>query len=226
MHVFFATPAYRGIKCPQYIDSMLATAEACNAKGYQHQLEIMEGCCYVQAARNELVRRFLDSGADVLFFLDDDISWPAAAVIDLLEMPDEMVAGVYPMKIAPAQFPAMIYHDDRFRPIVRSDGCISAKGVPTGFLRIKRSSIAKLMAAYPQQKYDEYREGEYLHSLYDLFPQGVHGGRWVGEDFAFCRLWTDIRGEIWIKPDIDFSHFGDREYHGNYHQFLLQQPRS
>lgn len=223
MHIFFATPSYNGIKYVPFLDSLQATIEACKEKGWETTFSIHKGNCYVQVARNSLVREFLESGADVLFFLDDDISWPHEKVVDLAEMEDEVVAGVYPMKTSRPDFPVVIHADPRGYPYVRADGCLSATSVPTGFLSIKRSVIEKLISAYPQQRYVEYdRNGKEIGEFYDLFPQGVYDGRWVGEDYAFCRLWTGIMGQIWVVPDIDFTHAG---YEGNYHRFLMAQPK-
>ena len=223
MKIMFATPTYKGITDPDFLDSLEATVTLCQAKGYETEFALITGCCYVQEARNKLVKQFIDSGADVLFFLDDDISWPAEAAIRLIEMPDDMVAGVYPLKQAVPEFPGVIHTDVSHYPVVRADGCISAAGVPTGFLRIRRNVIERMINAYPDQKYTDYKDGASTETLHDLFPQGVRNGRWVGEDYAFCQLWKAIYGEIWIIPDIDFTHAGFR---GNYHQFLLSQPRS
>lgn len=88
-------------------------------------------------------------------------------------------------------------------------------------MRIKREVIEKLIEAYPGQHYKVYEDGKETAEGVDLFPQGVHGGRWVGEDYAFCRLWRDIGGTMWVKPDIDFTHAG---FDGNYHHFLTNQP--
>jgi hypothetical protein len=226
MKVFFAIPAYRGIQCVQFTESMEATLKLCQERGHEFVMSIMEGCCYIQVARNELVKRFLQTDCDTLFFLDDDISWPAQAAIDLIEMDDEVVAGVYPFKTEEDNYPVVVHTDGNHYPIVRGDGCIQAYSVPTGFLAIKRSTIEKMIAYYPEQKYSNFTpEGELQEEIYDLFPQGVHNGRWVGEDYAFCRLWADIGGEIWVKPDIDFIHHGKRAFKGNYHQFLMRQPK-
>jgi len=222
MKILFATPTYKGITYPGFLDSLEATVNLCKEKGYDTQFVLVHGCCYVQEARNKIVKQFMDSDADVLFFLDDDISWPPEKVIELAEMPDDMVGGVYPLKQDEPAFPVVIYTDAKGYPVVRDDGCIPATGVPTGFLRIKRSVIERLIEAYPQQKYSNYKDGEWFEDAYDLFPQGVYDGRWVGEDYAFCRLWTRIMGQIWVVPDIDFTHAG---YEGNYHRFLMAQPK-
>jgi hypothetical protein len=223
MKILFAIPAYRGIKHHPFLDSMEATLKLCAERGHEGHMTILEGSCYLQTARNELVRAFMESECDTLFFLDDDISWPSEAALKLIEMPDEIVAGVYPFRTEEENYPVVIHTDAKHRPIVRPDGCIAAASVATGFLRIKRSAIERLQSFHPQQKYANYTpKGKLKEELYDLFPQGLYNGRWVGEDFAFCRLWAQALGEIWIVPDIDFEHAGSK---GNYHRFLMAQPK-
>ena len=222
MKVLFAIPAYRGITHVPFLDSMSATLELCAERGHEAHMTILEGNCYIQVARNDLVKRFIDSECNVLFFLDDDISWQAEDALRLIEMQDEIVAGVYPFRTEAENYPVVVRTNDNHTPIVRDDGCILGLSVPTGFLRITRSAIEKLQSAYPDKKYANYKDdGTLREEVYDLFPQGVYNGRWVGEDYAFCRLWSEINGEIWIVPDIDFNHAG---HDGNLHNYFMRQP--
>ena len=233
MKVYFAIASYAGLRdssgkpnCPAFSKSLYETINLFREQGHEVIVGIRERCCYVQAARNELVKSFREGDCDVLFFLDDDISWDAKEALKLAEMPDGIVAGIYPMKRDKEDYPAVILSDAKGFPVVRPDGCIAASQVPTGFLRIKRQVIEKMCEWYADRKYSVVTDGEITDGYVDLFPQGLHGDRWVGEDYAFCRLWNAIPGaQIWIVPDIDFSHYaGDREFKGNYHQFLCRRP--
>lgn len=215
MRILFATPSYRGITYAPFLDSLEATTALLAERGHQTEFYLLTGCCYVQTARNQIVKHFLDSDADILFFLDDDISWPAGAALKLIETPGEVVAGIYPLKSEPLGFPVVIYTTPEDAPLQRADGCVAAAAVPTGFLCIHRSALERMVAAYPGQRYVEYDPDR---TLYDLFPQGVHEGRWVGEDFAFCRLWREIGGEMWVQCNITFTH-GNQT--GNLQNYLL-----
>lgn len=223
----FAVPAYRGITCIPFTHSMEETLILCEANGWSTTLLILEGNCYIQLARNDCVDKFMKSDCDSLFFLDDDISWNAEDALKLLEMDDEIVTGIYPYKTGHEDYPVVIRTDENNYPIVRSDGCIHGHYVPTGFLRIKRSAIQKLMNAYPDHVYQFLeKDGSNKGKVWDLFPQGRKNGRWIGEDFAFCELWAGIGESILIVPDMTFSHYGKHHTStGNYHEFLKRQPR-
>lgn len=228
MKVFFAVPSYSGIRDELFFNSLENTVKYCEANGVKTGLSILQGCCYIQMSRIKLVHEFMKSNADKLFFLDDDIEWDSKDALKLINMKDEFVCGVYPYKKPFEDYPIVINVTDDTRPKVREDGCISAVCVPTGFMCITRSVIEKLMAAYPEKKFVDKMGTDDFIELYDLFPQGVDGGRWVGEDYAFCRLWTRIGGEIWLVPDITFNHHDrvkNENHTGNYHKFLLNCPQ-
>lgn len=222
MKVFFAVPAYKGLKHIPMLDSLSGTLELCNKRGHEFIFAKIEGNCYIQTARNDLVYEFMQTDADSLFFLDDDISWHPEDALRLIEMDECIVAGVYPFK-EHLGYPIVIHCDEQFYPLVRNDGCLHGAMVATGFLRIKREAIETLQHYYPQQKYvkRDPETGEEDHWLYDLFPQGLDKGSWYGEDYAFCRLWTKLGGKIWVVPDIDLGH-GERK--GNYHEYLRKLP--
>src|SRR4030042_2824544 len=60
--------------------------------------------------------------------------------------------------------------------------------------------------------------------IYPFFDTGMRFDDsidWYGEDTYFCRRWIDIKGELFIEPRINFTHYGKQEYHGNYHEYLL-----
>ena len=214
MHVFLATPTYNGLTDPGFLDSLEQTTQHLQELGHKVEFLMVKGSCYVQTARNRIVQKFIDSGADCLVFLDDDLTWPDEAVVRLLEAPGDVVAGIYPLKQAEEAYPVVLYFSDppEVQVTQRHDNCILAHSVPTGLLKITRQAILLLQHAHPDKRYDD-DEG----TAYDIFPQGVHEGRWVGEDFAFCRLWREIGGEIWVMPDVDFSHAG---YAGNFDSYM------
>lgn len=225
MKIFFALSMYRNIAHPECVKSLERTLRLLEERGHASVIGICAGSCYIQVARNRLVRDFMQSGADVLFFIDDDVSWEAKDAVTMAESSDMIVAGIYPLKKPFEDYPVVIQVDGNQRAVVRKDGAIAAFGVPAGMLSIKREVIEKLIAAHPERRYYDVIDGEKIDGFYDLFPQGVYGERWVGEDFAFCQLWRDLGGEMWVFPNMTMGHhMGDKSWFGNYHEFLLRQP--
>ena len=145
-------------------------------------------------------------------------------LLKLIETEGNVVAGTYRCKTEEGPTPEFYMGtwetDQDFRPILRSDGCISAKLVPAGFLKITAEAVDSFMNAYPELCY-----GPMHHLSVDLFNHGVHERIWWGEDYSFCRRWKDKCGDIWLVPDLSIDHHAaDKVYPGNLHQFLLRQP--
>lgn len=175
----------------------------------------------IQHARNELVKIFLDSGDEVLVFLDDDLSWNPQDLVKLVEKPDDIIGVAYRTKTSNHSYPVTINVDSDGDPIYRNDGCVSCKYICAGMLKITRKAIEKIQKAYPEQQYCDFKDDKLVPGYWDLFPQGVSEGRFYGEDFGFCRLWGKIGGEIWIMPDVDINHHGrGTVFVGNYAKYL------
>ena len=225
--VFFGVPFYRNPRCTPFVSSLTGAIELFKAHGYEVHAGVVTGDSFVQRARNRLVKQFMDSGCDILLFLDDDMSWKPEDALRLIQMPDDIVAGNYRQKVEPETivYPDCIIKDEKGLPIVRQDGCLEAWGIPLGFAKISRLVIEKLIEGYPDQMYRGKKDGIDHDIHYDLFPQGVHNKRWYGEDYSFCRLWRNIGGKIWVMPDLDITHYSLRDaYPGNFHEYLMRLP--
>lgn len=100
--------------------------------------------------------------------------------------------------------------------------------VPAGFLKITAKGVDRFLEHYPHLRMNWEGDGRNV----DLFNHGVHNGVWFGEDFAFCRNWLGLGGDIWCIPDLNLTHnsrgYWDKNgYHegekfpSNYHRYLL-----
>jgi hypothetical protein len=227
MKVVFCIPALTGnvrMRCHQ---SLVATYRILNDAGIPYEEFVIENCPYLPTARNTLVAMFMDSDGTDLFFIDSDVGFDASGIVRILERPEEIVAGIYPLKRDAVGYPVEVKTIDGI-PIGR-DGLIEANFLPTGFMRIKRSVFEKLIEAHPELEYaDSVVEvlGAKVTKAWDFFHMGIDPKRqrWTTEDYAFCQRWRDIGGQLWVYPDINFQHIGSKAFRGNYHQFLLHQP--
>lgn len=222
--VVFAIPIPKG-QAPhkKTIESLERSVPLVEAAGWDHGYTQTTGNPYISGARAEMTRKGMDAKADVMVYIDYDVSWDPEDMVKMLETPGDVVAGTYRCKTDDRDeilYMGAIFNHPDFRPICREDGCIKAKVVPAGFLKVTASAIDTFMRAYPHFCYGP----QYALSI-DLFHHGAHEGLWWGEDYAFSRNYIDCGGEIWLVPDLNLHHWqGDFAYEGNYHQFLLRQP--
>jgi len=224
LKVVFCTPSLSGPTAP-YIKALEDSVPLIEKAGWEHGYAQQIACPYISAARANMLRAALDAKADVIVFIDYDVSWQPEDLLKLIETDGDVVAGTYRCKTedGPTEefYMGTWETNANFSPKQRSsDGAISAKLVPAGFLKITKEAIDRFMVAYPELCY-----GPMYHLSVDLFNHGVHERIWWGEDYSFARRWKEKCGDIWIVPNLSIDHHAkDKVYEGNLHKFLLRQP--
>lgn len=229
MKVMFGIPSYRGIECIPFIESFRDTVALFKQHGIDCAMEIIDGCSYVQVARNSLVGKFLKSDSNKLFFLDEDLSWEPSGALAVVLTDRPIVGGVYTHKVdrdMDIPFPVVLKCSDDGVPLCDGPYLRSTRSM-TGFMCVDRSVFMKIQTEYPLLMYRTRGETpEEIVTQFDFFPQGVYNHEWVGEDFAFCDLWSrGFDGEIAIVPDITFGHHkSTRSWYGNLSEYIKQLP--
>ncbi len=203
------------------VESLKASLPLIEAAGFEHGIAQIVDNPYISAARATMLRSALDAKADIIVFIDYDLSWRPQDLLKLIQTEGDVVGGTYRCKHDEVNYMGTIETGEGFRPVVRqSDGAIAAKLLPAGFMKITKEAVDTFMVAYPELCY-----GPQYHMAVDLFNHGVHERVWWGEDYSFCRRWREKCGEIWLVPDLSLDHHKDgKVYAGNYHEFLLRQP--
>ena len=214
--VMFATPVLDHHVSIEHSKSMAEhewiLARAGITTGYMHY----PGDCFVAKVRNKIVTDFLLKYPDAtdLFFIDDDVGYPAAKVLEFLNRPEDVVCGAYPKRSEYLDFPCALAFDEITGALVERNGLLKATLAPAGFMRIKRHVLEKLAADAEVRSrifYDGDRTGPEVHQkrYYGIFEAGIGPDKlWWGEDFVFAQSWMRLGGEIWIDPDIEFTHRG------------------
>jgi hypothetical protein len=215
MSVLIATPSFDGNVTTDFMLSLLQTRETLD-----FDLCVIPGVHFVDTARDLAAARFLESSADYLFFIDSDLGFPESAVASLMAHGKDVVGGVYPIKNDTEHYPVACMTDKAGRPVV--DGqLLRASGLPGGFLCIARRVVEALAAVVPRY---QHAIGSRLMDVPAIFQREVIDGRIWGEDFMFCRRASALGFELWLDPDITFTHVGTKPFTGNYRNFLLRQP--
>ncbi len=236
-HLFLATPAYGARLHTSYVRSMLVTSNLLTVRGIPHTPVFLPGESLITRARNVIVAMFMAKPHyDPLLFIDGDISWNAEDVLRLLAatqaFPEiEVAGGIYPKKCLPPEFPLNFMPGaDRGLNQHLETGYIEIKDAPTGFLMVRRSAIAKMMAAYPERKcyfrLPSEAPADEVELEYDLFSCFIDNGRYVSEDFGFSRLWQRIGGKVWMDPAIKLGHHGEYEYRAEISSRLIAADHS
>ncbi len=219
MKVVVATPSLGDLTKP-YIDSLAASAPIVEAAGHECMMIREIGNPYISGARATMLRKAMDGNADVVVFIDYDLSWAPQDLLTLIETEGDVVAGTYRFKMDDVEYMGDWDRHPSGRPVIADDGTISANRVPAGFLKITKEGVSRFMAAYPELIYGP----RYAPSV-DLFNHGAIDGVWFGEDYAFSKRWRDKCGDLWLVPNLSIDHHSaDKAYPGNLHEYLMRQP--
>lgn len=219
MKVVFATPTVTEPFAP-YLKSLEECLPAVEAAGFEHGATFTVGNPYISGARATMLRNAMDARADLVVFIDHDVSWRPQDMVKLLQTEGDVVAGTYRFKNDGEEYMGVLETDHDHRPVCRADGAIKAKWVPGGFLSLTKEAVDAFMREYPELVY-----GPRYSPSVDLFNHGAIENIWMGEDVAFSKRWREKCGDIWIVPDLDLDHHSkDRVWPGNFHKFLLRQP--
>lgn len=214
--IMIAVPAYTGQVTCATQSAILDAVFMLQGMGIAATVRQRAGDCYIDLARNALAAEFLASDASHLLFIDADVGFPAEALTRLVVAQKPFIAGLYPKKSLEPAWP--VEFDTDYIASDPETGLVEAAGVPTGFLLLHRS-VFEVMHPSMQSYVDH--NGESRHAY---FQCEIHGGRWWGEDFTFCRRWRALGGRIWFAPSLVLQHVGTHTYQqGSYRDWFLQR---
>ena len=90
----------------------------------------------------------------------------------------------------------------------------------TGFLMIRRHVLEtmcvalRLCTSIREHSHHALAGSHNRFALFECMIDPANGGTYLSEDFAFCRRWTDIGGEIWADLESRLDHVGPSVFHG------------
>lgn len=238
-----ATPCYGGLVHEPYLRGMTSLAGTASGIGMNVNMATVVNESLVTRARNELVKFLTMTDCTHLFFIDADISFKPEHVFRTLLHDKDVVVGAYPLKKirwdqvdpsvakTPQEMERMatdyvinirFANEDQERtgqvPVI--EGLMEVYDAGTGFMCIKRHVIEKLIDAHPETHYIKepkhvFNEGD-DGKRWALFDTMIDDdGRYLSEDYTFCRRWQKLGGTIWLDPTIVLSHIGTHTFTGH-----------
>jgi hypothetical protein len=236
--IVVGTPCFGGMVSQDYTMSLLNLQKASDKAGFDMATVLLGNDALITRGRSAIVARFLDNSATThLLFVDADITFTPDQVTRMLAFDKDFVAGFYPAKVIDWQQLAERFGktgermDEAGLVYVGSlcegdalkfeNGFGTAVYAGTGFQLIKRSVFERMIKAYPESKYTALhafpRPSQPSPNLYALFDCMIDQdtGVYLSEDYAFCRRWRAIGGEIWLDLNSKLTHTGSHSFRGN-----------
>jgi hypothetical protein len=218
------------------MQSAIALLQTCPAHGVRVSIELLGYDSLITRSRNALVAKFLDTeSATHLLFVDADISFETGQVLRMLRFDQDVVAGMYPLK--------MILWDDAAIGRVRAgeppdsaplryvgvvcegaegdsrDGFVAGLYAGTGFMLIRRAVFRRMIEAFPETRYTSAHtqpipaDSPNQYALFDCMIDPATG-HYLSEDYAFCQRWRSIGGRLWLDTRSELAHIGTHEFEG------------
>ncbi len=238
INLVLATPCFGGQISVHYAASLFKLQkEVHRYRDLNLKVLFKDGDALITRARASLIAQFLDDpGATHLLFVDSDIGFEPEQVFRLIQCGAEICAAIYPIKRidwdrvkrtieAARPNPAAaalkyVFEVEDPNAVTARAGFVKVRYAGTGFLMIRRAAIEKMCAAYPRLKFqrdhtlDAAAASDNRFALFDCMIG--EDGTYLSEDFAFCKRWCDIGGEIWADLNSRLNHVGPMTYCGDF----------
>jgi hypothetical protein len=196
--------------------------------GFKINVHTLTGESLITRARNNMLHTFLSQPEyDQLLWIDSDIGFAPLNALRLIHSEHEVTATPYPLKAiwwdavagstaAEKQLSGKHYVVNRIGDEKDENGFSEVMDAGTGFMCIKRSALEKMIDAYPELQYtsdgNNHNEDE-DRKRYLFFDTMVDDGRYLSEDYAFCRRWQRIGGKVMLDMSAPpLRHFGNYAY--------------
>ena len=236
--IMIATPCFGGVLTQGYVESIIKLIHYAGENNLEVRLALLGHDALITRSRNTLVAAFLDlPDMTHLMFIDADIAFEPEAVSRLVEFDEDLVAGVYPLKVhdwaqsqerqrrycEPPHLASLAYVGTFCEEpaLERRGDFATAVYAGTGFMLIRRRVLEILADAHPELRYAAAhvfprptRTSERMFALFDCMIE-PQTGIYLSEDYAFCRRWLEQGGKIWLDTQSRLTHIGAHSFAGD-----------
>jgi len=238
--IFLATPVHSECSI-HYTQALLKFQQECMLRNILVSFSLLKSSLVTQG-RNLCVNGMLEEGDKYthLLFIDSDIEFKFETIMKMINADKDVIANPYPLKHVDWQKihnsinlkgnmkPDLLSKQGYTWPIklegknelVVKDGIAEVSHAPTGCMLIKKSVFDKMIKAYPDKKISQPTilngqqiEKEYFYNFFDTYHE-PSTKRYYGEDFGFCKRWTEIGGKCHILVEDYITHIGEYRYEG------------
>lgn len=194
----------------------------------------------ISRQRNDLVDQALKLGADYVFWIDSDLTFPPDALLRLLAHDKDIVGATYNKRVAPYETLGKLKGPEGVDPatLIAKGGLVEATLLPGGMMLVKTDVYRKM--GWPFYYESIWRTGDALEAFKGLLRDQFHlampepivqsiddtelgrflskcdrstEGNITSEDLAFCQKAGRVGYALWCDLDLTFElvHLGTNE---------------
>ena len=245
--VMVCTPCHSEMSL-HYVQSLLELQKMCAHYKIPIEFRFFKSSLVTQG-RNLSVAAFLSKEDFThLLFIDSDISFKPESMLRLLEAEKDLISIPYPLKDMAWDKAYRMMNNGKIKnqndlmykgfyryPMKVKDknaikikkGIIEVTHSPTGFMMISRNCFNQMIEKYPhleiKQKTMMNGKEVDIENMWNFFDT-LHDPEtksYLGEDFAFCKLWMDIGGKCYAYILDRITHVGEFQYTGRFADELI-----
>ncbi len=229
--VLICIPCHSGRPDYATVVSCMNASDEAGHLGWETVLMLRSGDSILTRARDVLVSAFWDSDCTDMLFVDSDISWDPGVFTKIMGHerdkhgdPIEMIGGVYRGRGDPAHYVCVPLESGNL-DVDYPAGIAQVRGVGTGFLRITRAGVKRLIDALPENYWyvdDFTAKGMKIWHLFDFTfdPKHDPGMRLRSEDYVLCDRFQAAGGKLWVDVELTLYHAGINTWKGHFGDYL------
>lgn len=218
-HIMIAMPAYTGVVHMGTMRALITDLLSLIMRGDRFTFVDDVGNALIADCRGIIATNFYHSDCDELVFIDSDVAWESGALLKIIDAPVDLVAGIYPTRCDPVKYNVRWIQERKELWADPETGLLEAEAVPTGFMKISRNCITKMIEAYPQTYYNDKTKDNKFWPLFESYIDPELNWKF-GEDYSFCYRWRNIGGKVWLDPEIAMGHIGNKIFEGHLGNYL------
>jgi len=203
--VYIGMPVYGPVPSETAL-SLASTMHMLGARDIYCELGINR-CGLVHWNRDWVIRNFLQSDKQKLFWIDSDMVWEPDAFFRMLALSTlrDVVCGAYMMKKEGA--PNFLIQGSGEAQSADELGLFEIMGTGLGFTIIDRKVIEDVAKDKPTKIHLE-------HELQEVFRTDIWEGFGRGEDIAFFSDIRELGHKVWLDPAVELGHVGTKVWRG------------
>jgi hypothetical protein len=217
-----------------YVDSVIALTFELAKKGHQVSFSKIYNESLITRARNNLVKEFMDTDADYLFFIDADEGFNVPDVIKMIESNKDLIGGIYPMKNINWEGVRKAALEGR-QNLEEFSGLFAMNLLPgnttiklaepvevlevaTGLMLINRSVFETLEPHCPKYAMNTSNaQFDFSNMVTEYFATSITPeGILLSEDYHFCRKFRELGGQVYAAPWVTVVHAGEYVFSGRF----------
>lgn len=223
LHIALAMPVNNDVPVGTVTSIMDLTA-ACAHHGVRLSRVFVVGQSIIDKARNQVTSLCLDVDADVILWVDSDMTWKAQEALGMIAKlvvePSIDIVGAAGRKKRPdltPDFCARWMTDDDGRTVMHPGlGLIEAEKLGGAFLAMRTSALRAVWnLAESEGRMFRMSPNEGAHDMCaQVWRTELRDGELWGEDYSFCVDARRAGLQVWLDPNVTLGHIGQYTWEG------------